>query len=503
MDISIIYKNLLKVFVICLSVVCLNVTRVAAESGLGLSPEMQAVRTWFEQKMQTLKIQHPTAEEKRQIEAAKKEWDEKSKTMTDDEYQAAYEAWDDSSSAAWAKLNPATSSDADVIAADSADYVLSEVEVYARYLGGQVKPESKKESEPNVEESLEEVATDGTETSPTYGDEQIPTEVPVTVTQTVTQNKDGKITQETTSNSVKGGAGGASVPTADEGDGVKTDDVKVEDKNKEEDKKEDEKKEAEYTGIYKDHQLIPDAMATHCEMNAEDVVKDMSRLEGCIRRYITEMNNDNALDASDGKKIFNVLRFNVLSDAMKKGIAKAAAVNGYEDAMNNYAEASANAETKFDSEANISNTLAFATDVQNSIRDLYVESLRIEAVNGFEEVDPSAFADEEKSEKAKTVEEKEGKSVSNLTTVETTVQVGEEDAVDGGELAETNVTGNANAKEYISKFREMSDSKLAQQKAQYESILNDSAATEDMKKEAENMLRYVEYIEEERKGGEQ
>ena len=469
MIISAIYKNLLKVFVICLCTVCLNATRVAAESGLGLSPEMQAVRTWFEQKRQSLGINHPTAEEKRQIEAAKKEWDQKSKAMTDDEYQEAVDAWADSSGmAAWSKLNPSSSSDADVIAADSADYVWNEIESYAQNLGGQANDDT--DGDGGEPEKFEDIpigdSTTSTPADATTATAEAPAssgagpvitpDVPTNITQTVTQNNNGNITQETTSNSVQSTGGAGIGTTADEGDGkAKSDEEQADNAQNNDNKKEEEKakEEVKYSGMYKDRQLIPDAMAVHCEMNAEDVVKDMSRLEGCIRKYVTDMHNGNASEAAEGKQVYNVLRFNVLSDALKKGIAKAAAVNGYETAMNNYAEASANAETQFDSEANISNTLAFATDVQNSIRDLYVESLRIEAINGFGEVDPASFADEEKSEKAKSVEESEKKSDSNVTNVDTTVEIGgdgeevdtggaDEDVTEGAEIPEgTEVAG--------------------------------------------------------------
>ena len=257
-------------------------------------------------------------------------------------------------------------------------------------------------------------------------------EVNANITQTVTTNDNGTITQETSSNAIKGGQGGLTLTSDDEkADDAATGEPQAEEAAKEDDQKaeddkkaEDAKKEEKFTGVYKERQLIPDAMAAHCQINAEDIVKDMSRLEGCIRKYVTEMNNDNAAEAAEGKKTFGVLRYNALNDAFKKAIAKAAAVNGYETAMNNYAEASANAKTKFDSEANISNTLAFSTDVQNSIRDIYIENLRLEAINGFGDVDPSALGEEEKSEKAKNVEEFSQNSDAATVKVETQVEIG-------------------------------------------------------------------------------
>ena len=522
MNISGIFKNMLKIFIICWSVLCIGISQPMAQY---FTPEQERaletqaernkdVKAWYNEKRKALNIQHPTAEEKKLIEDGKREWAEKSRTMTRNEFKNAYNEWLKQKKA-WVSLDPATSSDADVRAADSADYVYSEIDDYAADLEGQVKENRNPEPETTGEpEKFEDLPIQSTPTTQNTNVQEVPAaqttpaatvvpEAPANLTQTVTINDNGNITQETNTGMVKPMAGGVEIPTAEPT--KKADDDKKPEETKPADdatKKEETEPIVSYTGIYNDRQMFPDVMAVHCTMNAADVVKDMSRLEGCIRKYVTEMNNANASEALEGKKEYNRLRYSAMIDLFTIGIKKAAAVNGYEDAMNNYAESSANSSTEFDAEAVASNTIAFSTDVQNSIRELAGEVLKLEAINGFGNVDPNALGEEEKSEKAKNVEEYAAQTSSGTTQVETTVEIGGDEEIDaeGEELDEVVVTGNLNAKEYIGKFREMSDSRLAQQRAQYESIINDPTANEEMKKEAENMLRYVEYIEEERNG---
>ena len=465
MSISAIYKNLLKVSIICLAAISVNHIAFAYDENLPKMVQYQLNYLDPSGNNKSLDENKQAAQESSNEDLAKM-IKEQTKAL---KYLEEYLNGDDEDDGHASKLKPEQ-----LAAVQAMIDKYKESISYAKEVqqNGTNQPKATVEDEETggEPEKFEDIpigdSTTSTPADATTATAEAPAssgagpvitpDVPTNITQTVTQNNNGNITQETTSNSVQSTGGAGIGTTADEGDGkAKSDEEQADNAQNNDNKKEEEKakEEVKYSGMYKDHQLIPDAMAVHCEMNAEDVVKDMSRLEGCIRKYVTDMHNGNASEAAEGKQVYNVLRFNVLSDALKKGIAKAAAVNGYETAMNNYAEASANAETQFDSEANISNTLAFATDVQNSIRDLYVESLRIEAINGFGEVDPASFADEEKSEKAKSVEESEKKSDSNVTNVDTTVEIGgdgeevdtggaDEDVTEGAEIPEgTEVAG--------------------------------------------------------------
>ena len=156
---------------------------------------------------------------------------------------------------------------------------------------------------------------------------------------------------------------------------------------------EQKKPDVQYTGIYKDRQLIPNVMAIHCKMNAEDVVKDLSKLTACVHQYIMEMNNENALEAQQGQKDFDISVYSMLNDVLAMTITKSASISGFEENLNKYAEATTETDTKKDTEAAISNTIAATTDIKNQIRDFYSEVTGYEAVRMLGRTEPEVIAD--------------------------------------------------------------------------------------------------------------
>ena len=175
-----------------------------------------------------------------------------------------------------------------------------------------------------------------------------------------------------------------------------------------------------YTGIYKDRQLIPNIMAIHCKMNAEDVVKDISKLDTCIRQYINEMNNEDSGVAQEGRKDFNTMRLSVINDMLSTSITKSASIKGYEETLNKYAEANTNTDTEFDTETALSNTIAFSTDIKNSLRELFIEVLKYEVISGMGVMTPDFFEDTEEEAAAKEDKNTKGDTPSATPNSQTT-----------------------------------------------------------------------------------
>ena len=156
----------------------------------------------------------------------------------------------------------------------------------------------------------------------------------------------------------------------------------------------------QYTGVYQDRQLIPNIMAIHCKMNAEDVAKDLNKLEGCLRQYIKEMNNEDVMVAQEGRKDYETMVYSVLNDLLAASMTKAAAVNGFETSMKEYVDATNDkSDTKFSTETALTDTLAFSTDIKNHLRDLYVEAIKYEVVKNIGVITPDAFEDDTEESK--------------------------------------------------------------------------------------------------------
>jgi hypothetical protein len=233
-----------------------------------------------------------------------------------------------------------------------------------------------------------------------------------------------------------------------------------------------------YTGVYNDRQLIPNIMAIHCKMNAENVANDLSLLDKCMLQYLAEINAGDASAREIGLQDYDTLRRASATDLNSTATTKSASIQGFEDELNKYSEATGESNTKFDMESALNNTQAFSTDFANSLRELYIEVIENMAIINYQSLDGKLIIDE-----AETKEASDKK----------------DDTIDGGEISEVAVTGSKDAKQYLEKFRAMNGEKLAQQKAQYQSILNDPQSNTEQKKEAEKGLRYVEQVESERK----
>ncbi|MBR3502283.1 MAG: hypothetical protein IKO06_05185, partial [Alphaproteobacteria bacterium] len=184
-----------------------------------------------------------------------------------------------------------------------------------------------------------------------------------------------------------------------------------------------EKADTNYSGLYNGRQMIPDTMAIACQINAEDIAKDINVLYNCVNKYITKMNAENAADQSEGAKEYTMLRYRTLLDGLAAAITKSQSVANYEETANKYADASSGTATKRDDEAAIVNTTSVLTDVINSMRELYAENLKYEAINGIAAIDPSVVLGESGSNGGSTkVTSGSSSSSSSVYKSETTIK---------------------------------------------------------------------------------
>lgn len=150
------------------------------------------------------------------------------------------------------------------------------------------------------------------------------------------------------------------------------------------------------SGVYEGRRVIPEVMADYCNITAEEVVNDTANtvLRDCMAKYVMAMNNENAAERSKAIEDFVMLKYNVLSNLLATATTKNQSVDNYEGKMNQYNDAYSRTETVHESEAGITNTTAFMTDVMNSNRELLAAHLFYEAINGIADIDPRLIADE-------------------------------------------------------------------------------------------------------------
>lgn len=148
-----------------------------------------------------------------------------------------------------------------------------------------------------------------------------------------------------------------------------------------------------YTGVYKERQIIPNSMAIYCKVNAEDILKDVTKLHNCVNQIIRKMNDSDAAKKAAGIEEYNNIKYDELKNMAAQAVAKSGTIANYEELQNKYAEAMATAKTEHEDSVGVANTLSVLTDVVNSMRDLYAERLRNVAIEGMSAVDPSVIVE--------------------------------------------------------------------------------------------------------------
>ena len=172
------------------------------------------------------------------------------------------------------------------------------------------------------------------------------------------------------------------------------------------------------SNLYHGRPLFPETMMIYCQINAEDIAKDYSLIEECIKKYVKVLNNDNGGIKRDGMQDYNVLRTQALRDVLAIATDKLKATIDYNNVQNDFANAIARSNTQRDTEASLAHAHAFSTDMINNLRELYAENLKYMAIDGIANIDPAAILNKEEYEESKTTVRKsaetetENKSIS-------------------------------------------------------------------------------------------
>lgn len=203
------------------------------------------------------------------------------------------------------------------------------------------------------------------------------------------------------------------------------------------DKKDDanKKDETQYTGVFNERQIVPNTMAIYCKVNAEDMLKENAKLYNCINDIARKINDSDASIRAENMQRFDEIRYEELKTMMAQAIAKGAAISNYENIQNELGDATGKTKTEHEDNVAIASATSTLTDVINTMRDLYAERLKNEAITGIQSIDPkvikdiaeqeseAANGDKSKGEDAGTGTAKDGKK--NQETTSTSIQVTE------------------------------------------------------------------------------
>ena len=211
-----------------------------------------------------------------------------------------------------------------------------------------------------------------------------------TITKTETTTTDlATITTTTIESNTEPKLGSSTSATASSS--TAADGTKSADKTKDAAKDKKEKADVNYTGVVNGRQVIPNTMAIFCKTNAIDMVKDTGKLYECINKMVKKIKNKDALIRQDGLNDWDEIRLEELKAMMSQAIAKGATISNYEEIQNSTGKAVSQMETEHEDNVGIANTISISTDVMNTMRDLYAERLRYEAISGIKDIELSAL----------------------------------------------------------------------------------------------------------------
>lgn len=162
-------------------------------------------------------------------------------------------------------------------------------------------------------------------------------------------------------------------------------------KNTAKDKTKKEKIDVNYSGLVNGRQVIPNTMAIFCKTNAIDMVKDTGKLYDCINKMVKKIKNKDSLVRQDGLKDWDEIRAEELRAMMAQAVAKGATIANYEEIQNSTGKAVSQTKTEHEDNVAIANTISISTDVMNTMRDLYAERLKYEAISGIKDIELSAL----------------------------------------------------------------------------------------------------------------
>lgn len=147
-----------------------------------------------------------------------------------------------------------------------------------------------------------------------------------------------------------------------------------------------------YTGVFNDRQIVPNSMAIYCKTNAEDMVKESKKLYDCINQIAQKINATDTAVRDENRLRYDEIRYEELKTLMSQAVAKGASISNYEKIQNEVGNASGQTKTEHEDNVAIANTLSTLTDVINTMRDLYAERLKNEAIAGINSINPDVIA---------------------------------------------------------------------------------------------------------------
>ena len=270
-----------------------------------------------------------------------------------------------------------------------------------------------------------------------------------------------------------------------------------------EEQKAEEAKDVDYSGVYNGVKVLPNTLTIYCKKNAEELVKNPELVGLCLNLYVAAMNNSDAAVRSEGHKDYQLLMSEATIDSLSLALNKVAATTNYEDVQNDMAEKSSKGTTEREDGASISNTTSVSTDVINSLRELYANSLMLEAFRNLQEIDASAIDEmaaaeiERRAKLLKTdANEALGKSLTEVTATIGENQAEAEDAgadepenYDEGVAEEQTMDEDkvdANTSETSTTDQSADESNMTKEQAA--AILNDPNATDEQTDAAYKIL---------------
>ncbi len=182
---------------------------------------------------------------------------------------------------------------------------------------------------------------------------------------------------------------------------------------------EKEKKSVEFTGLFNSSQIIPNEMAIFCQINGEDFLKDDAKRNSCIDKIALKINNKDSTVRNEGITEYGAVKYAELKTMAGQATTKNAATGSYQEIQNNVGKAISDTKTEHEDNVAIANSVSISTDVINTMRDLLVERLKYDAINGIASIDPNVIKEVEQNEGASSGETSEKSQGS-------TIEVGEQ-----------------------------------------------------------------------------
>ncbi len=229
-----------------------------------------------------------------------------------------------------------------------------------------------------------------------YGNEESSgSSEPTTTTTTTTDGNGVTTTTKTTGEGLPGTSGTSGGSSASGGSGAGTSGGGSSGEKKSDDKKTEEKKEEAkvYTGVFNKRQIIPNSMAIYCETNAEDMLKESKKLYDCINKIAKKINDKDSSIRAENLQRYNEIRYEELKILMADAVAKGATIANYEKIQNEIGKATGETRTEHEDNTAIANTVSTLTDVINTMRDLYAERLKSDAITGINAIDTKVITD--------------------------------------------------------------------------------------------------------------